>query len=154
MTLEAALAANTAALEKHTAVLEQFISLAGSAKSASGDKTERSSKTDKGSKGSKGSKSKAADPWDSEATFLEFVTGFLRSTEDKDEKKKCGAAVKPILEHFGVAKFSELGSDTWEECCGYIQLLKDHVESEGYDGLEDVDLGLSNESGSEDESLV
>ena len=154
MTLEAALAANTAAIEKHTTALEKFIALAGSAKGAAAPAAEKAEKADKGSKGSKGSKSKAADPWDSEATFLEFVTGFLRSTEDKDEKKKCGAAVKPILEHFGVAKFSELGSDTWEECCGYIQLLKDHVASEGYDGLEDVDLGLSNEGGSEDESLV
>ena len=144
MSLEQAIEGLTAALEANTATLE---AMTGKAEA----KTGKSGKS--GGKSGKSGKAKKQ-PWEAEDTFLEACTKLLKFSEEKADRPKLKAAVKPILEHFGTKKFSEIESDNWEECYKYIAQLQAAVDEDGIDGLDDVDLELSNEDDGDDGGLV
>jgi hypothetical protein len=142
MSLEQAMANLTAALEANTATMENLTS-------ASVGRTGGKSGGKPGGKPGGKSKKKV---WESEDTFLAACTAFLKFSEEKADRPKLKAAVKPILEHFGVAKFSAIDRDSWQECHGYIVKLQAAVDEDGIDGLDDVDLNLSSEDG--DDGLI
>lgn len=79
---------------------------------------------------------------------------YLQGTSDKAERNRLVATVRPMLEHFGVAKVSDIEADNVEEAMGYIAMLQtaydDADEGEKVDAAEAVDLGLSNEPDEED----
>lgn len=145
MSIEQALAANTAAIERHTEVLQDFMKTAKAPSVASG-------KAGAG-KPAAGRGSKAKNPWDSDDLFLAYVATFLKKSEDRAENRKAGAAAKPILDHFGVGRFSEISPDDRKEACGYFATLIDALEADGYDDLADVDLGFANEGGGDDDMI-
>lgn len=148
MSLEAALEANTAAVERHTEALEKFIALGAA---AAGKAPAKGAASKPAAAGKKGGTSKKKNPWDSEDDFLAYCTAYLKSSDDKAEKKLAAAAIKPVLDHFGVSRFSEIEADNWEECCGYLAKLSEAIKADGFEDLGSVDLGLSNEDEDGDE---
>lgn len=148
MSLEDALAANTAAIEKHTDALERFMKAAKSG-AAPAAETKGEAKPAAKSQG-KAAKPKKQ-PWDTHEDFIAYVGEYLKAGDTKENKQKIRNSVQPILDHFGASKFSEIEEEQREEACGYIKALADALASDGIDSIEGVDLGLANEDAGNDD---
>ncbi len=144
MSLEAALAANTAALERHSDALDALIKAGGSSTGKGAGKPKPG-----GKRGGKKTK-----PWADETAYLEAFGGYLKGAETKPERKRVRATVGPILDHFGVEKISEIGEDDREEAYGYLQLLIAGWEEGELEGAEAVDLELGNEGDGDDSDVL
>jgi len=151
MSLEQAMADLTAALKEHTALLKggaaNLAAKAGGTKPADKPADKPASKpADKAaaSKPAAGNKKPKAP---TEENLREKFGGYLSSVEDKAEKRRLTATVKPILEHFGVERVTEIPEEHRAEAIGYCDLLIAGFEEDGVDGAEAVDLELSNEEG-------
>lgn len=150
MSLEQAMAELTAALKENTALLK-----GGAAKlAAKADKGEPEKAAEKpaekpAAKPPAKKTTKSKNP--TEEQLREKFGGYLSSVEDKAEKRRLTATVKPILEHFGVERVTEIPEENRAEAMGYADLLIAGFEEDGIDGAEAVDLELSNEDEGDEE---
>lgn len=156
MALEEELKKNTAALEAMTAALEkQTELLEGGMAKASGTAAKTTAKTTAAKKpaAKKPAAKKPTNP--TEEDLREKFGGFLTSVEDKPGKKRLTATVKPILEHFGAERVTEIDEENRKEAMGYADLLIAGFEEDGIDGAEAVELPFMEEDqGEEDDGDV
>ncbi len=157
MSLEEALAANTAALEANTAAQEKVLA----ALKASGTKTAASkpAATAEEKKAAAAAKkaAAAAKKGPTEKELHALYSGFLSSTSDKDEKKVLAAGVKKILENFGAERITTITEDDRVKAMAYGQQLVDAFETGGVDDVAavtfDFEDGGDDEGGDEDDVL-
>lgn len=117
MSLEEALAANTAAVTKHTAALEKFM-----AQGKAGGASAGGAAADKG--GDKPGKAET-NKTNKKAVTLEDIqneAGEYMTVSDADERKKRKANIAKINEHFGVERISHVDASDYEEAIGYLRL--------------------------------
>ena len=148
MSLEQAMAELTAALKENTALLKGGAAKLAEKAAATGktEDTKPAATPGKKSTGTKTTKSKEP----TEEALREKFGGYLNSVEDKAEKRRLTATVKPILEHFGVERVTEIPAEHRAEAMALADKLIAGFEEGGLDGAEEVDLELSNE-GEEEE---
>lgn len=133
MSLEAAIDKLTAAVEANTAALtggkvsSADKAIAAEAARAAGAKTTTTKKPT--------TKKVTLD------TIKERFGGYL-GVEDKAERKQRIANVTAIVEHFGVAKASELEEENWAEALAFLKTYEDGEEPDfgGDDGGDDEAL--------------
>lgn len=138
MSLEEALAENTAAVKALTAALKGGKVTAGSAADAA---IEKEAARAAGAKaGGKPAAAKAKKV--TLDTIKERFGGYL-GIEDKAERKARIANVQAIVDHFGVSKASELEEENWAEALGYLKQFEDGETPDFMDegGGEDGDDG-------------
>lgn len=70
---------------------------------------------------------------------------YLKSGTTKDEKNRINATVKPILEHLGGGKVSEIPPENFGEAIALFKKLHAAYEDGGIEAAEELDLELSNE---------
>lgn len=149
MSLEQAMAELTAALKENTALLKGGAAKLAE-KAAAGDKAADKPAATTKATGTKatGKATKSKEP--TEEALREKFGGYLNSVEDKAEKRRLTATVKPILEYFGVERVTEIPAESRAEAMALADKLIAGFEEGGLDGAEEVDLELSNE-GEEEE---
>lgn len=79
---------------------------------------------------------------------------YLAGASDKATKKRLIETTKPLLEHFGVDKITEVPEEQRAEALKYGQMLVDAFEEGGIDAAEDVTFPFSedgDDDGDEDE---
>lgn len=150
MSLEEAIAANTAALEANTTIQEKVLAaLQSGAKPAAASKAADKPATEKKTTTTvKPGYLKPKAP--TEKDLLDVYGGYLGSAADKAEKSRLNDTIRPILDHFGAAKVSEIDSEHYAEAIELGKKLQAAFDEGGADAAEEVDLGLSNEDGDED----
>lgn len=148
MSLEEALAANTAALEANTAIQEKVLAaLQSGAKPTASTKAADKPATEKKTTTKKTTTTKKAP---TEKDLLDVYGVYLGSATDKAEKSRLNDTIRPILDHFGAAKVSEIDAEHFAEAIELGKKLQAAFDEGGADAAEEVDLGLSNEDGDED----
>lgn len=149
MSLEQAMADLTAAIKENTTLLSNArASVAG--KAADKPAATKPAATKPAAKTTKAPKAPT------EADLREKFGSYLTSVEDKADKKRLTATVKPILEHFGVERVTEIPEESRLEAMGYCDALAAGFAEDGLDGAEAVDLELGNEDdgGEDDEGVL
>jgi hypothetical protein len=124
MSLEDALAANTAAITAHTAALK---ALAGNVKAGTAATTTAAAGTAAAAAatGTKATGTKAATkPKAKTLEDLRGAAGAYLSITDKDERETRKAMMAKLNEHYGVSKISEVDAGQYEEVIGYIVMLE------------------------------
>lgn len=146
MSIEKALADLTSAVAANTAVQEKVLAaLTSGAKPASAPaKTETKPAADKPAAGKK------TDKAPTEKDLLDVYGGYLGSAADKAEKARLNDTIRPILDHFGAAKVSEIAAENYAEAIALGKKLMAAFNEGGVEAAEEVDLGLSQEDGDED----
>lgn len=157
MPLEEQLAANTAAVQALTAAIEAQTALiqSGVAKAA-GKATAPAAAAEKPAAAAKPAAAKKAAPAakkaPTEEALREKFGPYLSASTDKAEKRRLTATVKPILEHFGVERVTEIAEENRAEAIGYVETLHAAYEEGGIDAAEAVRLPfMSEEEGEEEE---
>ena len=83
----------------------------------------------------------------SKAPTAEDIRGlfgpYLAGASDKATKKRLIETTKPLLEHFGVDKITEVAEEQRAEALKYGQMLVDAFEEGGIDAAEDVTFPFS-----------
>lgn len=74
---------------------------------------------------------------------------YLAGASDKATKKRLIETTKPLLEHFGVDKITEVDEEQRKEALEYGQMLVDAFEEGGIDAAEEVTFPFS-EDGDDD----
>jgi hypothetical protein len=72
---------------------------------------------------------------------------YLAGASDKATKKRLIETTKPLLEHFGVDKITEVAEEQRAEALKYGQMLVDAFEEDGIDGAEAVKFPFSEDDG-------
>lgn len=144
MSLEAAIAELTKAVQEQTDLIKKGIGAAKTKAQSGGDVEEKPKSKPRGRK------PKAP----TEEDLREKFGGYMESGANKAEKQRLTNTVKAILEHFGVARVTEIDKDDWPEAMGYCDKLIAGFEEGGVDGAEEVDLELSNEGEEEEDDEV
>ena len=144
--LTSAVVALTEAVQAQTTLIQT-----GTAKAAV--KAEAAAPTTKAAAAPKADKPKpAAKPKAvTEEALREKFGGYLTSSADKAEKRRLTATVKPILEHFGVERVTEIAEESRAEAIGYADLLIAAYEEGGIDAAEGVRLPFMSEDEGEGE---
>lgn len=153
MSIEKALADLTSAVAANTAVQEKVLAaLTSGAKPASAPaKTETKPAADKPApKADKPAAGKKTDKAPTEKDLLDVYGGYLGSAADKAEKARLNDTIRPILDHFGAAKVSEIAAENYAEAIALGKKLMAAFNEGGVEAAEEVDLGLSQEDGDED----
>lgn len=145
MSLEEAIRENTAAIKEQTALIQAGVSKAGG---KAADTTEEKAPAKKAPAKKPAAKPKGKPTEDDLRTKF---GGYLQSAGDKAGKKILTETVKPILDHFGKEKLTEIDEDDRAEAMGYADLLIAGFEADGLDGAQEVDLGLSNEEADDED---
>lgn len=109
MSLEQALADNTAAIKEQTAFLKALQAKGGTAAAAG--------KPAAGKPAAGKPKKPTLD------TIKERFGGYL-ATEDKKLREKRKAEISAVIEHYGVAKISEIDEANWEEALAALDQLE------------------------------
>lgn len=153
MSIEAALAANTAALEENTAVQEKVLAAFMSGSGAKAPAKPAAKSAEEKAPAKKAPVKKAATKKaPTEEDIRKMFGPYLAGATDKAEKSRINATIKPILAHFGAEKITEIASDNWVEALGYGQQLVDAFNEGGLDAAEAVTFDFMNEEdGDEDE---
>lgn len=152
MSIEKALADLTAAVAANTAVQEKVL-----AALTSGGKAPASapaSTSNKPAAGGKPAAGKKADKAPTEKDLLDVFGGYLGSAANKAEKARLNDTIRPILDHFGVSRVSEIAAEHFAEAIKLGTTLQDAFNEGGIDAAEGVDLGLSNEDGGDEDENV
>lgn len=139
MSLEEALRENTEALKANTAAL---LKTGGGKASAADAAIEKEATRAAAAKPAAAGKKPAAAKKTTLDTIKERFGGYL-GIEDKAERKNRIAQVQQIVDHFGVAKASELDEANWDEALAFLKQFEDG---------EEPDFG--DEGGGDDESLI
>ena len=135
MSLEEALAANTAAIKELTAAMK------GGKVSAADKAIEAEAARATGAKAKPAAAKAKKVTLD---TIKERFGGYL-GIEDKAERKARIANVQAIVDHFGVAKASELEEENWAEALAFLKQYEDG---------EEPDFGDAGDGGDDDGALV
>lgn len=94
------------------------------------------------------SKKKATTAEDVRGVFGPYLTG----AKDVATKKRLIATTKPLLEHFGVERITEVAADQRDEAIKYGKMLTDAFEEGGIDAAEEVRFPfMEDEGGDEDD---
>ena len=132
MSLEAAIEKLTAAVEANTAALKAGGKV--TAGSAADKAIEAEAKRAAGSKPA----TRAASKKVTLDTIKERFGGYL-GIEDKAERKERIGHVQSIVDHFGVAKASELEEENWAEALAFLKQYEDGETPDFGDGGDDDD---------------
>ena len=152
MSLEAKIEALTSAVE---ALTEQVKTQNDTVAKALGGKAATASKstgtaskttTTKATTTKKDTKPKAPTAEDIRGLFGPYLAG----ASDKATKKRLIETTKPLLEHFGVDKITEVDEDQRKEVLEYGQMLVDAFEEGGIDAAEEVTFPFSEDGGDDD----
>lgn len=157
MSIEKALADLTSAIQQNTVVQAKVLAaLTSGAKPASTSaKTEKV--FDKPATEKKTTVTKKADKAPTEKDLLDVYGSYLSSATTKAEKSRLNDTIRPILDHFGAAKVSEIAPENYAEAIALGKKLLSAFNEGGVEAAEEVDLGFSNEGegeGEEDEDDV
>ena len=151
--LTAAVVALTEVVQAQTTLIQTGTAKAAAKTEAAAPKTEAAAtKTEAAApKADKPKAAAKAKPVTEEALREKFG-GYLTSSTDKAEKRRLTATVKPILEHFGVERVTEIAEESRAEAIGYADLLIAGYEEGGIEGAEGVRLPfMSEDEGDGDE---
>ena len=144
--LTSAVVALTEVVQAQTTLIQTGTAKAAAKTEAAAPKTEAAAP--KADKPKAPAKAKAV----TEEALREKFGGYLTSSTDKAEKRRLTATVKPILEHFGVERVTEIAEESRAEAIGYADLLIAGYEAGGIDGAEGVRLPfMSEDEGDGDE---
>lgn len=154
MSLEAKIEALTAAVE---ALTEQVttqnatVAKALGGKAASGSTASKSTGT--AAKKTTTTKKTTTKPKAPTAEDIRGLFGpYLAGASDKATKKRLIETTKPLLEHFGVDKITEVDEEQRKEALEYGQMLVDAFEEGGIDAAEEVTFPFSEDGdGGEEE---
>lgn len=152
MSLEAKIEALTAAVEaltvQVTAQNETVAKALGNKATGTTKATGTASKTTttKATTTKKDTKPKAPTAEDIRGLFGPYLAG----ASDKATKKRLIETTKPLLEHFGVDKITEVDEDQRKEALEYGQMLVDAFEEGGIDAAEEVTFPFSEDGGDDD----
>lgn len=149
MSLEEALAANTAAVEKLTAALEKGIS-AGAAKAAAANADKPASGKPASGKPASGKPASGKAKAITAETVAEKVTAYLKGVTDKAERDERKDHVRQIIEYYGAEKFTAIDPDKFAEA---LSMLDDFEAGNTPALLADPD-NEGGEEGDEDENMV
>lgn len=75
---------------------------------------------------------------------------YLAGATDKATKKRLIETTKPLLEHFGCDKITEVDEEQRQEALNYGQMLVDAFEEGGIDAAEEVTFPFSEDGGDDD----
>ena len=139
--LTAALEANTAIQEKVLAALKGGAATGGTKASSAAKEDKPAADKPKASGGKAGGKKKTT------VDDIAAAFGGYLGIKDKDEREVRKANVKAIVDHFGVAKATELDPDNFDEALRYLQ---QYIDGE----TPDFDGGDGDEGGDDDEALI
>lgn len=92
------------------------------------------------------SKKKATTAEDVRGVFGPYLTG----AKDVPTKKRLIATTKPLLEHFGVERITEVAEDQRDEAIKYGKMLSEAFEEGGIDAAEEVTFPFMDEEGDGD----
>lgn len=158
MSLEAKIEALTAAVE---ALTEQVttqnatVAKALGGKAATGSTASKSTGTAAKKTTTSTAKKTTAKPKAPTAEDIRGLFGpYLAGATDKATKKRLIETTKPLLEHFGVDKITEVDEEQRKEALEYGQMLVDAFEEGGIDAAEEVTFPFSEDGdgdGEEDE---
>lgn len=144
--LTSAVVALTEVVQAQTTLIQTGTAKAAAKTEAAAPKTEAAAP--KADKPKPAAKAKAV----TEEALREKFGGYLTSSTDKAEKRRLTATVKPILEHFGVERVTEIAEESRAEAIGYADLLIAAYEEGGIDAAEGVRLPfMSEDEGDGDE---
>jgi hypothetical protein len=151
MSLEAKIEALTSAVEALTEQVKTqndtvAKALGGKAATASKSTGTASKTTTKATTTKKDTKPKAPTAEDIRGLFGPYLAG----ASDKATKKRLIETTKPLLEHFGVDKITEVDEDQRKEALEYGQMLVDAFEEGGIDAAEEVTFPFSEDGGDDD----
>lgn len=143
MSIETALANLTSAIQENTAVQMKVLAvLTSSAKPATtSTKTEKPAGNLSKSVSSGMKTEKAVTAKD----LLDLYGRYLGSATDKAQKARLADIIRPMLDHFGVSKISEITPENYTKAWALGEKLMAALKEGGVDAAEKVDLGLSNE---------
>lgn len=147
MSLEEALAENTAALKAHTAALS---GIAAAAKGATAGKTASAGAAAGGKPAGTAAKPGTSKPKAPTIEDIRAKFGGYLSTKDKELRAVRMEQVGAINAHFGVAKATDLPPELFAEALGYLKAYEDGGEPEFVQAEEGGDDGDEGEG----ESLV
>lgn len=158
MSLEAKIEALTAAVE---ALTEQVttqnatVAKALGGKATTGSTASKSTGTAAKKTTTSTAKKTTAKPKAPTAEDIRGLFGpYLAGATDKATKKRLIETTKPLLEHFGVDKITEVDEEQRKEALEYGQMLVDAFEEGGIDAAEEVTFPFSEDGdgdGDEDE---
>lgn len=149
MSLEEALAANTAALEANTAAVTKQNETVTKALGAKGTAAAKPAST--AAKKPAASKKPPAKPKTKTAEDVRNCFGpYLAGASDKETKKRLIETTKPLLEHFGIDKITEVAEDQREEAIKYGDMLKAAFDEGGVDAAEEVTFPFSEDPDSDE----
>lgn len=150
MSLEEAIKANTAAVEALRAAVTQQNETVAKALGAKGGTAAKSTSTTAAKKTTT-TKKAPAKPKALTAEDVRSLFGpYLAGAADKATKKRLIETTKPLLEHFGVDKITEVDAEQREEALKLGQMLVDAFEEGGIDAAEIVQFPFMGED-SDDE---
>lgn len=154
MSIEKALADLTSALQENTAVQEKVLAaLTSGAKPGTTSAKTETKAADKPATDKKTTTTKK-DKAPTEKDLLDVYGGYLGSAADKAEKARLNDTIRPILDHFGAAKVSEIAAENFAEAIALGKKLQAAFNEGGVEAAEEVDLGLSNEDEDEGDDDV
>lgn len=159
MSIEKALADLTSAIQENTAVQTKVLAAltSGAKPAATSAKTETKAADKPATEKKATTPAKKADKAPTEKDLLDVFGGYLGSAADKAEKARLNDTIRPILDHFGATRVSEIASENYAEAIALGKKLVAAFNDGGVDAAEEVDLGLSNEAeeeeGEEDDVL-
>lgn len=139
MSLEAAIEKLTAAVEANTAAIK-----GGGGKASSASAADKAIEAEAKRAASSKPATRAASKKVTLDTIKERFGGYL-GIEDKAERKERIGHVQSIVDHFGVAKASELEEENWAEALAFLKQYEDG---------ETPDFGGDDDDGDEDGALV
>jgi hypothetical protein len=152
MSLEDKIEKLTAAIEKQTALIEKGVAKAstGPAAAAAAAKPAAAAAAAKPAAAKPAGKPAAKPKHPTEEELREKFGGYLTSVSDKAGKRALTETVKPILEHFGVERVTEIPEEHRAEAMEYCDLLIAGYEADGLDGAGEVHLPFMQDDGAEE----
>ena len=145
VSLEEHLIANTAAIEANTAIQTKVLAAlnSGSGKPAAKAADKPADQKEPGAKPAAKPAAKPKGP--TEDDLRKCFGPYLGGATDKAEKARLNATIKPILEHFGAAKITEIAADDWAAAIAYGNVLVEAFADGGIDAAEEVTFDFMNE---------
>lgn len=135
MSLEASIQDLTEAVKAQTALMQTMAKSAPAAAKAEPAKKAPAKKAP----AKKTTKPRAPTPED----VVEAYGTFLKAADNKTDRNKLVGAVKPVCEHFGIERISEIDPDNCAEALEYANLLQAGYDEGGVDGALEVVLPFS-----------
>lgn len=121
-----------ASLDANTAALNKMIEMSGG--KAAGASSAKASSESKPASGAKASTGKAGGKKKTTVDDIAEAFGAYLGIKDKAEREVRKANVKAIVDHFGVAKATEIDADDFDQALAFLQQYIDGEEPDFGDG--------------------